>query len=465
VTGDLLHLRVVGKALVRVLLTLTVAWGLLLAGWTADAPAHHGASNVSSALDNGTVRVGIDLGAGGSISYLSQSGSSYNLVNIRDKGRYIQQSYYAGQDLDRTSEGQYPSWSPWPWNPIQGGDTYGNPSPVLAWSNDGRTIYVKTRPLLWDMRGEPCQCNFETWITLEGPTVRVRNKLTSFRTDSRWNVTTHPQELPAVYAIADLNRVLTYTGRRPFSGDSVTQIADTPSFWEVWKGTEHWSACVNGQNFGFGVYSPPRTIFTGGLYGSPWGRQWDSSTCYLSPLGWTALDKTSTYYYRYFLTVGSLDEIRQEVYELDPLLSARSESEQTWGFDVDGNFEGWTPNASVAPASVVSGSFVGTAANDHPFVASPVMDKSASSLKQVVVRLRNDTASSQARLFFQTAASGTWSQSKSKTVTITPNSGFAYYAFDMSSVPEWSGTITRLGLDPVASAGSFGIDWVRIAAP
>jgi hypothetical protein len=438
---------------------------LLLCGCWGDAVARWQPSPVSSALDNGIVKVGIDLNAGGSISYLSQSGSSYNLVNIRDKGRYVQQSYYAGQDLDRTSEGQHPSWSPWPWNPIQGGDAYGNSSPVLAWSNDGSTIYVKTRPLLWDMNREACQCDFETWITLEGPTVRVRNKLTSFRTDSRWNVTTHPQELPAVYAIADLNRVLTYTGSRPFSGGSVTQIADTPSFWELWKGTEHWAACVNAQNFGFGVYSPPRTSFTGGLYGSPWGHERDSSTCYLSPLDWTAFDKTSTYYYRYFLTVGTLDQIRQDAYERDPGLSARSESEQTWGFDVDGNFEGWTPSASVAPASVASGAFMGTATNDHPFIVGPVMGKSASSLKRVVVSLRNHTASSQARLLFQTQTSGGWSQSRSRTVTITPNSGFAQYTFDMSSVPEWTGTVTRLRLDPVAAAGSFTIDWIRIAAP
>jgi hypothetical protein len=310
------------RALVRTVLTLTAASFLLLAVGSADAVARHGQSNVSSALDNGTVRVGIDLGAGGSISYLSQSGSSYNLVNIRDKGRYIQQSYYAGQDLDRTWEGQYRLWSPWAWNPIQGGDTYGNPSPVLAWSNNGRTIYVKTRPLLWDMRGETCQCDFETWITLEGRTVRVRNELTTFRTDSRWRVTTRPQELPAVYAIADLNRVLTYTGRRPFRGDSLTQIADTPSFWEQWAGTEHWAACVNQQNFGFGVYSPQRSTFTGGLYGSTRGGERDNSTCYLSPLGWAALGKTSTYSYGYFLTVGSLDEIRQDVYELNRRLSA-----------------------------------------------------------------------------------------------------------------------------------------------
>jgi hypothetical protein len=312
-------------ALVDSLLALTAACVLLFAGCSADAVARHGASAVSSALDNGTIRVGIDLNAGGSISYLSQSGSSYNLVNIRDKGRYVQQSYYAGQSLDRTSEGQYRPWSPWPWNPIQGGDTYGDPSSVLAWSNNGRTIYVKTRPLLWDMRHEACECDFETRITLEGRTVRVRNKLTTDRTDSLWSLTTSTQELPAVYAIADLDRVLTYVGDRPFSGDSIMQIAGTPSSWnQRWEGTEHWAACVNGQDFGFGVYSPPRTTFVGGLYGSPGGRERDSSTCYLSPLGWAALDKTTVYYYKYFLTVGTLDQIRREVYYRDRILSSRS---------------------------------------------------------------------------------------------------------------------------------------------
>jgi hypothetical protein len=312
-----LSFSVWGEALARALLTLTAAWVLLLAGGSADAVAHHGESGVSSALDNGTVRVGIDLGAGGSISYLSLSGSSYNLVNIRDKGRYVQQSYYAGQNLDRTSEGQYWMWSPWPWNPIQGGDTYGNPSPVLAWSNNGGRIYVKTRPLLWDMRGEVCQCRFETWITLQGRTIRVDNKLTSFRSDSRWSDTTRSQELPAAYAIADLYRVVTYTGRKPFSHDWLTQIRDTPSFWEVWEGTEHWAACVNQQNFGFGVYSPPRTTFTGGLYGSAGGREWDNSTCYLSPRALYKLGKTSAYGYTYYLIVGSLNKIRQSVYELN----------------------------------------------------------------------------------------------------------------------------------------------------
>ena len=456
--------RALREALVLVWLVFAAAWVLLLTACWSDAGARKAAaSSVSSALDNGIVRVGIDLGAGGSISYLSPSGSTYNLVNVFDKGRYVQQSYYAGQRLDRTAEGQHWMWSPHPWNPVQGGDAYRNSPPVVAWRNDGHTIYVRTHPLLWDMNREACQCYFDTWITLEGRTVRVRNKLTAFRTDSRWRVQARGQELPAVYAIADLHRVLSYTGGEPFRWRPVSQIGDTASFWEGWEGTEHWAACLNAQNFGLGVYNPPRTTFGGGLYGSPGGGERDSPTCYVSPNDIAALDKRSVYYYEYYLTVGSLNQIRQDIYNLDRRLPAGSISPQTWGFDINGNFEGWTAGPGVARPSVVSGAFYGTATNSDPYVSSPAIGKSASSLKKVVVRLRNYTASRRAQLYFQTLASRTWNEWKSKSVTIQPNRDFTVYTFDMSSVPAWAGTITKLRLDPATATGSFGIDWIRIA--
>jgi hypothetical protein len=104
----------------------------------------------------------------------------------------------------------------------------------------------------------------------------------------------------------------------------------------------------------------------------------------------------------------------------------------------------------------------GTSTDTNPFVVSPVLSKSASALKKVVIRLGNDSPGRWAKLFFLTS-SGTWSSSKSKTVAIDPYSGQAAYTFDMSDVPEWTGTITRLRLDPAPATGHFGIDWIRIA--
>jgi hypothetical protein len=271
------------------------------------------------------------------------------------------------------------------------------------------------------------------------------------------------QELPAAYAIADLNRVLTYAGDRPFSGDSLTEVPRT-SVPQNWEGTEHWAACVNAQNFGFGVYNPEATNFYGWLYGYAQGGPLDKSMCYVSPHGWEALTKTSTYSYKYFLIVGTVDQIRQEVYVRDPRLSARSDSEQTWGFDVDGDFNGWTPSATITPVSVVTAALRGTATTSNPYVVGPAMTKSASALKKVVVRLRNNTAGRRARLCFRTSISADWSRSLCQTVAIRPYSDFTEYTFDMSGMPDWTGTVTGLLFRPTDATGRFGIDWIRIAA-
>jgi hypothetical protein len=87
----------------------------------------------SIGIDNDTLNVKLDLNRGGTISYISISGSERNLVNIYDEGRYIQQSYYAGKSIDRQADGQSPDWSPWSWNPIQAGDAFGNRAEILEY--------------------------------------------------------------------------------------------------------------------------------------------------------------------------------------------------------------------------------------------------------------------------------------------------------------------------------------------
>ena len=89
--------------------------------------------------DNGVLKVILDLTRGGAISYVSLSGRNRNLVNIHDEGRYIQQSYYAGNSLNRQADGQSPRWSPWKWNPIQVGDCYRNRAQNLDAKQNGDT--------------------------------------------------------------------------------------------------------------------------------------------------------------------------------------------------------------------------------------------------------------------------------------------------------------------------------------
>ena len=117
--------------------------------------------------DNGLIKVKLDLTRGGAINYLSISGTDRNLVNIHDEGRYIQQSYYAGNDLNRQGDGQASNWSPWPWNPIQVGDSFGNRADILDYKQNGDTLYVKCIPMLWDMNNEPAEAEMEQWTILK----------------------------------------------------------------------------------------------------------------------------------------------------------------------------------------------------------------------------------------------------------------------------------------------------------
>jgi hypothetical protein len=265
-------------------------------------------------VDNGILKVKADLLMGGAISYLSKSSDNKNLVNIYDRGRYIQQSYYAGSAINRLAEGQHPSWSPWNWNPIQVGDVYNNSSPVLASSLTDSTIYTKTQPLLWDMNNELAQCHMEMWLSLRGNTVHVKNKLTVFRTDNRWSDIPRHQELPAVYIIGDLYNLYTYTGNAPFTSAAPNKITNAGPPWAYWTTPEHWAALVDANNWGVGVYNGLSTYFVGGYNGAQGGGATSSSTGYMSPLRTETIGKNAVYEYEYDLIVGTLTQIRAFAY-------------------------------------------------------------------------------------------------------------------------------------------------------
>ena len=435
----------------------------LLAPRTADA-GH--SPPYTSSLDNGVIRVGIDSTRGGVISYLSPSGSTTNYINVYDAGREVQQSYYAGQQLDRRSEGQNPHWSPWQWNPIGAGDSYGNRAVVLSSRITSTTMYVKTQPLLWDMNGELCQCVLETWVTLEGRRVRVHNKLTTFRSDNRWNVVTNPQELPAAYPIA-LSRVISYTGSRPFTWDPTSEIPKSTTWaWSQWTTPESWAACADASGFGVGVYTPGPTWFLGGMNRNPSGDSNSFDTCYLAPVEAVGLDKTTKFEYDYWLVLGTIDQIRGNVYALHrsqppPPSGFPVGDEQTWNFNAYGDRGGWSGMNQIASFSVSGGALHGTSTGSDPYLWSWPMDKPAQD-DQIFVRLRNGTPSTRAQIFFTTAQDPRWDATKSKIHRIYPNSGFNIYRFDMYDVPGWSGKIGRLRLDPAEEAGTFAVDWIRI---
>ena len=279
--------------------------------------------NVDPVIDNGTLLLKLDLTRGGAISYLSLSGSARSIVNIADEGRYIQQSYYAGRSVDRKSEGQSPSWSPWAWNPIQVGDAYRNRAQILSFQKNGNTLYVKCIPMLWDMNNKPAEAEIEQWTTLSGNVLTVRNRLTCHRTDNIYEEgILDDQELPAVYPVSALKNLYSYFGNVPFTNAALSNPATvnlSSGFWGRYINdtvTENWMAYVDDNQWGLGVYNPICTNFLAGMSGQPGGEATNGATSYIAPVKKEILNKNSIYEYEYYLIVGTLDDIRSKIYQI-----------------------------------------------------------------------------------------------------------------------------------------------------
>jgi|GEM_PF-601232 hypothetical protein len=395
-------------------------------------------------LDNGLIRIGVDLARGGSISYLADTRDSANIVNIHDLGRYIGPSFYAGPQPFGEA---HPDWRGWPWNPVSAGDVYGNPAEVLEYHNDGTTLYVKSAPLQWALRRVAGECTFETWITLDGRAARVRHRLTNQRPE-------HPQyaamdqELPAVYTVARLHRLVTYTGSAPFTGAPTTEIPKQPSpngelKWSRFYATEHWAALVDDSGWGLGVVHPGVYQFWGGFHGQPGaGRPQDDATGYIAPVRREVLDHDIEYEYSYALILDTVQNIRRWAYAHRPppgLPDYRFERDrQHW----------WYVNAEDG-GYPIEGMLRVKLHRDDPQMIGPDVLWEAGRVPRLYIRAAFHTRSNLAEIFWKTWDSPFFSADKRVTFRVVNDGQFRTYAVDLSRVPAYHGLITGLRFDPV----------------
>ena len=292
-----------------------------------------------SVIENEYIRLGINLGLGGAVTYLAELGHD-NLINSSDWGRQVQMSFYSGPN-PFTPRGKQPrpEWRGLGWNPIQSGDVAGNRSRILEHTNDGGEIYVKCVPMQWPLDNEPGECTFETRYRLDGRSVIVESRLNNARSDKTQYHGRH-QELPAVYTNGVWYKLVSYIGSKPYSGDDLTVLIDRYDGkgwpWISYIPTESWAALVDDDNYGLGVYNQSTNMFIGGFAGEKGaGGPKDSPCGYISPLHTEILDYNIIYDYSYRLIVGTVDEIRDKVY------SVSTKSAQTH-FDFTHNRDHWS---------------------------------------------------------------------------------------------------------------------------
>jgi hypothetical protein len=273
-------------------------------------------------LDNKVVKVGIDRSMGASITWLSWDKHPQNIINIHDPGRLLQQSYYAGKSLDRQAEGQSKAWSPWSWNPIQGGG-------VNSWARvtrfemlEGRKLVAETVPKLWDMPNEEAEALMVQSVEFEAgmsDVLLINNRLICKRKPGdRWGppVPRH-QELPACYFTSSFRNIHCYLGKGQWR--KVEQPAGPP--WGKAEPELKAMACFNDQGQGVALYSPTAdkhwNFGPHGKYNAN-AKDVDGPCVHMAPIGLVKLGPTSTLEFRYWLMVGERAAISAR---LDALLA------------------------------------------------------------------------------------------------------------------------------------------------
>jgi len=453
-----------------------LAGGFAVAGLCAQAGADEG--NMSW-LDNGTIRLGVDLSLGGAVTYLHGPGPGENMINSYDWGRQIQMSFYSGPS-PFAPEGHelHPRWNGLGWNPIQSGDCYNNRSRTIEHRNDENGIYVKSIPMIWPLNAYPGECTFETWYALKGNTVEVRCRIQNNRPD-KVQYPGRNQELPAVYTNGRWYKMTAYMGDKPFTGAPVTTIVgpddDKGWPWRNFYTTENWVALLDQDDTGLGIWAPDIFTFAGGYAGAPKGQGGDKDfqTGYMSPVQPEILDHDIVYEYRYVLIAGSLQEIREYVYAHTP-----ERKVPAWSFENDRQH--WHYGGTTDAGWPIEGELhVNLGANADAVLRSPRTYWVAEDAPFFHLEAAFSDAGEEVKLILESygpRSAGDWPQWGPERSAMPPedligpiaipiisDGTFRRYRVDLNSLADYHGTITGLRLVLPQGKGSVRIRSIGLA--
>lgn len=294
-------------------------------------------------IEADNVKVGVDLLWGGALSYVedldssveavsvdgkikvdSNAGERYNaevvnenvnLINRFDPGRLVQQSYYGTLEYDH---GVFME-TDWRYNPVQGGNQFGDASKIVDLRVTENSIYVKCRPLDWAKEKEFITPSYmEATYSVENGKVHAQCRFVDF---SGYPEAESSQEIPAFYCIEPFNNFVYYKGDKPWTNGKLTYEkelifwpdANYPHFYSK----ENWAAFTGEfeDSFGIGLFVPDEEAFLTGVFER--GNTTDEDPSRAAPTSYIAVTKTRTfrsfepYEYEYYLATGDVKEIRE----------------------------------------------------------------------------------------------------------------------------------------------------------
>ena len=138
------------------------------------------------------------------------------------------------------------------------------------------------------------------------------------------------------------------------------------------------------------------------------------------------------------------------------------------GWDFSNDTQNWSANRSVGDFTYKAGGYIGgTVLDDAKITSAENLNVSITDNKIVRIKLRNDTSATNGKLYFMTDDDTSWSDKKSVEFSINAHdTAYTEYIIDMTNIPEWTGTLKQLRIDPAdkVKGGFFAIDHVWITA-
>ncbi len=218
-------------------------------------------------------------------------------------------------------------------------------------------------------------------------------------------------------------------------------------------------AFVNNNKWGVGIYNPNSTYFSAGMAGNPGGEAHDGSTSYISANRWETLNKNSVFEYDYYIIVGTVEEIRAKVYQLN--VKNYHPQIERWEFNDDNNFEGWGLSHSLS-GKVANGYLNLQITGIDPYMENYNSLLDALKINTLDIKMKNNTTDNQAAFFFIRSDSVLYHMIG---FNIVPNDTvYRDYLIKLDSNVGWKGTVVRVRLDPAqnVSTGSISIDYIRL---
>ena len=293
--------------------------------------------------ESDNLKIGVDLLWGGALSYVEDLDSkvqavsvdgqikvdsnaeerynaksvndNVNLINRYDPGRLVQQSYYGTMEYDF---GIFME-NDWRYNPVQGGNQFGDASKIVDLKITDNSVYIKCRPLDWAKEKEFITPSYmEATYSVENGAVHGKCRFVDF---SGYPEAESSQEIPAFYCIEPFNNFVYYKGDNPWKNEPLTNEPDL-IFWPdagypKFYNKENWAAFTGEfeDSFGIGIYVRGEEEFLSGVFNRETTDSEDPSTD--DPTSYIAITKTrifrsfEPFEYEYYLATGNTTEIRE----------------------------------------------------------------------------------------------------------------------------------------------------------